>query len=55
MTKTKKETKPKIVTQIESNPKIEEIIADYPDSIHGAPRLYFEEQLRSHLLKHKIK
>jgi len=37
-----------------SNPRVEEIIADYPDSIHEAPRTYFEEQLRKHLLKHKV-
>jgi|TARA_R100000049_G_C1936726_1_gene80630 hypothetical protein len=38
-----------------SNPLIEKIIADFPESLHAHPRGSFEDQLRKHLLKHKVK
>lgn len=50
----KKEKEIKII-MVKSNPKVEEIIKDYPVSLRAHPRGMFEEQLRTHLLKHKIK
>lgn len=52
MSKEKEKVKIKV---LESNPKIEEIIKDYPKSLTVQPRTLFENQLRKHLLKHKIK
>ncbi len=37
-----------------SNPTIDKIISDYPESIIACPRGAFEEQLRKHLIKHKV-
>lgn len=51
----KKSKEQKIFTSSKSNPRIEEIIKDYPESLMAHPRASFEEQLRKHLLKHKIK
>ncbi len=45
----------KIIKRPKSNPKIEEIISNYPEKLTAYPRGAFEEQLRNHLLKHKIK
>lgn len=45
----------KKIISIKSNEKIEEIINDYPQSLIAHPRGSFEEQLRKHLVKHKIK
>lgn len=50
----KKEQEIKIVS-IKSNPKVDEIIADYPKSLIAHPRGQFEHQLKAHLLKHKVK
>lgn len=55
MVKSKKEKEVKVITKSKSNPKIEEIILDYPERLFAYPRTTFEEQLRKHLLKHKIK
>ncbi len=52
--KTKKKQEVK-VSSIKSNKKVEEIIQDYPESLIAHPRALFENQLRKHLLKHKIK
>ncbi len=55
MVKKKKEKEAEvIVTKSKSNPKIEEIVLDYPPKILVYPRGIFEEQLRKHLLKHKV-
>ncbi len=54
MKKEKKQQEIKIGSA-KSNEKVDEIVADYPKSIIAFPRERFEEQLRNHLLKHKIK
>ncbi len=40
--------------QTKSNSTIDKIIKDYPESIIACPRGAFEEQLRKHLIKHKV-
>ncbi len=52
MPKKNKEVK---ITSMKSNPKVDEIVADYPESIIAVLRSSFEYQLKKHLLKHKIK
>lgn len=53
--KDKKQKKEEKITLSKSNPKIEEIIDDYPESLMAHPRGTFEEQLRKHLMKHNVK
>ncbi len=54
--KNKKQNKePKLSSGIKTNPKIEEIVDDYPKSLIACPRAGFEDQLKQHLLKHKVK
>lgn len=55
MKKQRKKEEVKIIKKPKSNPKVEEIISDYPIKLTAYPRGSFEEQLRQHLLKHKIK
>ncbi len=51
----KKEKKEVKIFSIESNPKVEEIIKTYPEILKAHPRASFEDQLRRHLLKSKVK
>ena len=53
--KPKKKDKQIKIVRIKSNPRVEEIIKDYPETLAAHPRGLFEEQLRKHLLKHDIK
>ena len=53
--KQRKKEEVKTIKKSKSNKKIEEIISSYPEKLAAYPRGVFEEQLRSHLLKHKIK
>ena len=53
--KKQKEEVKALFKNVKSNPKIDEIVADYPKELHACPRPYFEEQLKKHLLKHNIK
>lgn len=55
MKKKKKQKEEVKIVSVKSNPKIKEIVADYPKSIIAFPRARFEEQLKNHLLKHKVK
>lgn len=56
MEKNKTPKKQEIKTsRANTNPKIEEIVKDYPKSLEVSPRELFEDQLRKHLIKHKIK
>jgi len=50
-----KKVKEEVIAKPKSNPKIEEIIKDYPQQLTAHPRGSFEDQLRKHLLKHNIK
>lgn len=53
--KKKEKSKEKIIPRVQSNPKVDEIVATYPASLKASPRGNFEDQLRNHLLKHKVK
>lgn len=54
--KQKKEIKKvEVKEKIKSNPKIDEIVKDFPTPLCAYPRARFEEQLKNHLIKHKIK
>ena len=55
MKKEKSEKKEVKLVINKANEKIEEIIKDYPESLCAAPRGNFEDQLRKHLIKHKVK
>ncbi|MBA7623831.1 hypothetical protein ES703_31230 [subsurface metagenome] len=55
MVKQKKGKKEKKIIPSKTNSKVEEIIEDYPQKLTAYPRESFEEQLRNHLTKHKIK
>lgn len=55
MSKNKKKNKERIVSSPRANSKIEDILKDYPEKLTAYPRAAFEEQLRNHLKKHKIK
>ena len=52
MAKKKQEIK---IVSVESNERVDKIVADYPASLIAHPRPSFEDQLRKHLLKHKVK
>lgn len=41
--------------QIKSNPKINEIVKDFPEQLKAYPRSSFENQLKEHLVKHGVK
>ncbi len=55
MTKNKKEKQAPKKFRVESNPRVNEIVADYPREVTMFPREEFEEQLKKHLIKHGIK
>lgn len=50
-----KEIKKEEIPKLNSNPKIDEIVNDFPESITAYPRARFEHQLKQHLIKHKVK
>lgn len=55
MVKDKKKKQEVKIVHTPSNPKVDEIVKDYPESLYAHPRAAFEDQLKRHLLKHHIK